>query len=220
MSEGKIKFSCDCGKAYKVPEEFAGKKVKCKQCGESILVPSASESVNSARAEAVSQRSLSAQSSRRSPSGEGKVSAKLPAAAPKPAAAKPAERKHTGDTQVIEVPDITLDRKKYERKRDEEIKKGEGRLVQFEAGKPVKSFRIDKENRTIGRGSSCEVQLKDPSVSKEHVRLEYKMGMFIATDAGSANGLVVNGKKLRRASLKDTDVLQLGNVVLRIDCGK
>jgi pSer/pThr/pTyr-binding forkhead associated (FHA) protein len=46
------------------------------------------------------------------------------------------------------------------------------------------------------------------------------MGMFIATDTGSTNGLAVNGKKVRRASLKDGDVLQLGDVVLRIDCGK
>jgi hypothetical protein len=218
MSEGKIKFSCDCGKAYKVQEEFAGKKVRCKQCGESIVVPSASESVSSARAEAVSQRSV-LQSKRLSPAsgdGEARVSSRLA-----PAAAKPPERRHSGDTQVVEVVDLTPERKKYERKRDDEsIKKGEGKLVQFEAGKAVKSYRLDREDRTLGRSSSCGIQVKEPSISKEHVRFEYKMGMFIATDLGSANGLVVNGKKLRRTSLKDTDVLQLGSVVFRLDCGK
>jgi len=216
MSEGKIKFSCDCGKAYKVPEEFAGKKVKCKQCGESIVVPSASESVSSARAEAVSQRSVVASSRLKTPSGDGSSGRSGAIAAAKPAA----ERKG-GDTQVIEVPDLTPEKKKYERKRDDEsLKKGEAKLVQFEAGKPVKSHRLDKDDRTLGRGSSCAIQVKDPTISKEHVRFEYKMGMFIATDCGSANGLVINGKKLRRASLKDCDVLQLGGVVFRIDCGK
>jgi hypothetical protein len=214
MSEGKIKFSCDCGKAYKVPEEFAGKKVRCKQCGESILVPSASESVNSARAEAVSQRSVIASKRLKSASSDGGGGGKTHA----PPATRPAAR--SGDTQVVDIPDLTPERKKYERKRDEEIKKGEGKLVQFEAGKPVKSYRLDKETRTLGRSSSCEIQVKDSTISKEHVRFEYKMGMFIATDLSSANGLVVNGKKLRRASLKDEDVIQLGSVVFRIDCGK
>jgi hypothetical protein len=208
MSEGKIKFSCACGKAYKVRGEYAGRKIKCNSCGESILIPNASESITSARAEAVSQRAVI-------------PSKRLAAASGASPAAKPAEApvKHSGDTQVIEIPDITQERKKYERKRDEEMKKGEGKLVQFEAGKPVKSFRVDKDS-TLGRGSGCTIQVKDPTISKEHVRFEYKMGIFIATDNGSANGLVVNGKKLRRASLKDTDVLQLGNVVFRFDCGK
>ena len=54
-----IKFACSCGKAYKVPEKFAGKRVKCKQCGEAIRVPSESEtSVQSSRAAAVSKRSV------------------------------------------------------------------------------------------------------------------------------------------------------------------
>src|SRR5262249_9017903 len=121
MSEGKIKFSCDCGKAYKVPEEFAGKKVRCKQCGESILVPSASEAVSSTRAEAVSQRSVLPSKRLKTPSddGGGRPSA--------PAAPKPAERRQGGDTQVVEIADLTQERKKYERKRDEEMKKGEGK---------------------------------------------------------------------------------------------
>ncbi len=35
-----IKFTCkSCKKAYKVPEEYSGKRVKCKQCNEVCIVP-------------------------------------------------------------------------------------------------------------------------------------------------------------------------------------
>ena len=34
--------------------------------------------------------------------------------------------------------------------------------------------------------------VEDKSVSKSHLKLEYMMGMFIATDTQSTNGMVVN----------------------------
>ncbi len=38
-----IQFSCEkCKKAYRIPDNFAGKKVRCKQCGVTTQVPVAS----------------------------------------------------------------------------------------------------------------------------------------------------------------------------------
>jgi hypothetical protein len=34
-----ISFSCDCGKAFEVDEQYAGRKIKCKQCGQALHVP-------------------------------------------------------------------------------------------------------------------------------------------------------------------------------------
>ncbi len=34
-----IAFKCSCGKAYKVPENAAGKKFKCKECEKPLQVP-------------------------------------------------------------------------------------------------------------------------------------------------------------------------------------
>jgi hypothetical protein len=253
VSEATIKFSCECGKAYKVPDKFAGKRVKCKNCGETVAVPSASEQINSARAAAVSQRSVvnskrlekdddddddddeaprssskhpsrsgsgktASSSGRVTPSSSGKVPQIKPQVA-RPASTAPARKPNT-DTQVIDTPDITPDMKKYVKKRDEEMAKATGKLVLFEDGKATKSFRLDKDDKTLGRGSSCDIKLEAKTISKAHLKFEYKLGTFLATDTSSTNGLVVNGKKVRRASLKDGDVLQLGDVVLRIDCAK
>ncbi|TWT51874.1 hypothetical protein KOR42_33480 [Thalassoglobus neptunius] len=35
-----ISFKCSCGRGFKVPDEAAGKKMKCKECGEVVQVPS------------------------------------------------------------------------------------------------------------------------------------------------------------------------------------
>lgn len=212
-----IKFACSCGKAYKVPEKFAGKRVKCKDCGEPIRVPSESEtSIQSTRASAVSKRSVlsSQRVSGRSSAASGRSTSSR--AAPSP------PRKSSG-TERFEPIDLNEGNqlKQFQRKRsDDEFKRGEGRITLFDAasGKPSKAFRLGKEDTTIGRGDACTIKLPLASVSKEHAKIEYKLGTFIITDLQSNNGVVVNGRVIRRSSLKDGDILQLGEAILRIDC--
>lgn len=212
-----IKFACSCGKAYKVPEKFSGKRVKCKDCGEAIRVPSETESsIPSGRAAAVSKRSVvSSQrvpgmSGRSAPSGS---SGRAPVAAP---------RRAGSGTERFEPVDLNEggEQKAYARKRtDEEFKRGEGRLTLFDAAtkKPSKAFRLGKDDVTIGRGD-CTIKVPLASVSKEHAKVEYKLGTYIITDMQSSNGVLVNGRVVRRASLKDGDLLQLGEAILRLDC--
>jgi hypothetical protein len=211
-----IKFACSCGKAYKVPEKFAGKRVKCKQCDEPIRVPSESEDkVNSSRASAVSKRSVL--QSQRVPAGSG-TSGRREASGSKRVEAPKRAGSGTERFTAIDLSDGN-ELKAYQRKRDEEWKRGEGRVTYFEDGKAAKAFRLTKDDVTIGRGEECTVALPVASVSKEHVKIEYKLGTFIATDLQSQNGLVVNGKTVKRSSLKDGDILQLGEAILRVDCG-
>lgn len=210
-----IKFACSCGKAYKVPEKFAGKRVKCKDCGEPIRVPSESEaSVSSTRAAAVSKRSV--MSSQRVSGRSGSVSGR---SAP---SSSSSQRKSSG-TERFEPVDLSDGNqlKQYQRKRtDDEFKRGEGRVTLFDSatGKPSKAFRLGKDDTTIGRGDACTIKLPVASVSKEHAKIEYKLGTFIVTDLQSANGVLVNSRVVRRASLKDGDILQLGEAILRVDC--
>src|SRR5437660_11518719 len=111
MSEATIKFSCECGKAYKVPDKFAGKRVRCKHCGETVAVPSAAEQISSARAAAVSQRSVVSGSSKRISSESSSKPAKVSSA--RLGSAQPA-RRPGGDTQVFEAVDLTPELKKYQ----------------------------------------------------------------------------------------------------------
>ena len=92
-------------------------------------------------------------------------------------------------------------------------------MTYFENGKPKKAFKVNRKGATIGRDDGCSISVPSDSVSSKHLKLEYKLGTFIATDLQSTNGIVLNGRSVRRASLKSGDVLQLGEAILRIDCG-
>ena len=213
-----IRFDCaDCGKEYKVPAKFAGKKVKCKKCGAKIRVPEEGADSNSEKtpSKKVKASATSAKAEKKEASTSTKVAKK-----PKAKSAK-VLKKSSGGTAIIEIPDIEAERKIYESKKKEEKKmtRGTGRLVYFQDGKAVKSFRLDTDTRVIGRGSGCDVLIDDDSLSDQHIKIEVRLGKFIATDLKSSNGLVVNHKKVRRSGLKNGDLIQLGRVVLRIDCG-
>ena len=245
-----IKFACSCGKAYKVPDKFAGKRVKCKQCDETIRVPSQSEGgVSSMRASAVTSQRLmtskrlepasgsgrSSSSGRSSGSGRASSSGKSSRAEAEPeddgesaegagggaaaALARAPKKAKEGDTtDKFTAVDLGNSVKLFQKKKEEQFNRGEGRLTYFEEGKPKKAFKLARADVLIGRGEKCGVQLQVASVSREHVKIEFKLGTYIATDQQSSNGLVVNGRNVRRTSLRDGDVLQLGEAILRIDC--
>ena len=233
-----IKFACSCGKAYKVPDKFAGKRVKCKQCGEAIRVPSQSEGgVSSMRASAVtSQRVLSSKRIEGAGSGRSSGSARASSggrtssaggeeretseSARGAALAKvPKKAKEGATTDKFAAVDLGNSVKLFQRKKEETFARGEGRLTYFEEGKPKKAFKLARSDVMIGRAEKCGVTLPVASVSREHVKIEYKLGSYIATDQQSTNGVVVNGRSVRRSSLRDGDVIQLGEAILRIDCG-
>ncbi len=46
---------------------------------------------------------------------------------------------------------------------------------------------------TVGRGSTCEIQVDDPSLSRHHVRIELAEGRIAVTDLDSTNGTLVGG---------------------------
>jgi hypothetical protein len=220
-----IKFACDCGKTYKVPDKFSGKRVKCKQCGDPIRVPSESQAgVSSTRASAVSKRSvLTSQrvskaggTSRRGSKTSARVSGASARVSARAKKAKPGTK-----TERVKIPDLKKGNKikQFQKaKRDEEFERGEGRLTYYDGGKPVKAFRVDKKGVTVGRSKSCKVTLPLSSVSDEHMKVEYKLGTFISTDLQSVNGIIVNGRSVRRCSLSAGDVIQLGQAILRFDC--
>lgn len=234
-----IKFACTCGKAYKVPEKYAGKRVRCKNCGETVAVPSSSAPISSARASAVSHRSVmgsgrhehradedeeAGEAERDGDEAEARRRGPISARSPAIVSARVqsiSERRPGGDTRRFSPLDITTELKKYVKKRDDDaLGKGMGKLTLFENGKASKSFRLDKEEKVIGRSSRCAITLESRTISKQHARIEYKLGTFIATDLKSLNGLVVNGKPVRRASLRDDDIIQIGDVILRFEQGK
>ena len=66
----------------------------------------------------------------------------------------------------------------------------------------------------VGREAE-DLQLNDPTVSREHVRLFPRNGEWIIEDLGSANGTYVNGVRLRRTlPLRQGDQVRMGSTLL------
>jgi len=70
---------------------------------------------------------------------------------------------------------------------------------------------LQKGPMILGRHASCDIQLPDRQVSREHARIFYTTNGFFMEDLGSKNGTHVNGKLLKRpVPLNDGDMIQIG----------
>src|SRR5687767_5358616 len=63
----------------------------------------------------------------------------------------------------------------------------------------------------IGRSPHCELAISDPSVSRQHARLNVEGTRVTIEDLGSANGVFVNGVRIRGPqALRVGDKVQIG----------
>jgi membrane-bound lytic murein transglycosylase D len=84
-------------------------------------------------------------------------------------------------------------------------------LVEVEGGKvtgqPAKPFL---ESFKIGRDSNCQVRIENPSVSREHLEVRYQNGEWTVCDLNSANGVYLNGRRIKEFSLEQPARITLG----------
>jgi len=68
----------------------------------------------------------------------------------------------------------------------------------------------------IGRGKDNELSLEDNSISRKHAELRRnENGSFEIIDLKSMNGIYVNHEKTSRHTLRDDDLLEIGDIFLR-----
>ena len=70
----------------------------------------------------------------------------------------------------------------------------------------VKQLRV-----VLGRSRDCDIQLADANVSRRHAELRQEGASSWIVDLGSTNGMEVNGKRVKRAKLRDGDTITLGS---------
>lgn len=69
----------------------------------------------------------------------------------------------------------------------------------------------------IGRASSCDIVINDPSVSSKHTRIFVEESKLYIEDLRSLNGTFVSGKKINsKTLLHNSDKVFLGNVPLSL----
>ena len=65
----------------------------------------------------------------------------------------------------------------------------------------------------LGRGEDCDLQVQGDAVSRKHLEIRGDTGgtEFVAIDAGSANGVYINGLLVKdEQTLRDGDLITIG----------
>jgi FhaA, N-terminal domain/FHA domain len=73
---------------------------------------------------------------------------------------------------------------------------------------------LDKRSVVLGRSRDCDIRLSDPNVSRHHAEIRQEGATYWIVDLGSTNGLEVNGRRVKRAKLEDSDRVTLGSTEL------
>ncbi|MBW2459695.1 MAG: FHA domain-containing protein [Deltaproteobacteria bacterium] len=87
---------------------------------------------------------------------------------------------------------------------------------------PNLSLTLDTPRVVIGRSTSCEVQLPDPSVSARHASIRRDGGRTLVMDEGSTNGTLVDGTKLPPQTprpVRDGEMIRIGRIWLELRLG-
>lgn len=79
-----------------------------------------------------------------------------------------------------------------------------------------KEIILSEGENTIGRSSECDHALPVEGVSKRHLRVTVNADTAYAEDMGSSNGTIVNGKIIKKVTLKDGDKIALPNVIFQV----
>lgn len=92
------------------------------------------------------------------------------------------------------------------------------RILVLDGERRGQEFSLEgKDQFKIGRSTSSDVRLPDAKVSRHHCLIESARGEFVIIDLESANGTIVNGEKIAKATLKNGDFLRLGFTMLKFE---
>lgn len=91
------------------------------------------------------------------------------------------------------------------------------RLVQTVGSLAGTEFPLQLDNHLIGRAGDADIRLKSESVSRHHARVIRRQDEYVIEDLGSSHGVHLNELRVHSAILRDGDVLQLADVVLKYE---
>ncbi|HVT16632.1 MAG TPA: mechanosensitive ion channel domain-containing protein [Thermoanaerobaculia bacterium] len=92
------------------------------------------------------------------------------------------------------------------------------RLFVTEGPERGQSLALDGGPVVVGRSRACSLPLTDPNASKEHLRIAWEDGAYVASDLGSSFGTRINGKAASRAALAPLDRIAVGDTVIIFEC--
>lgn len=89
------------------------------------------------------------------------------------------------------------------------------------AGQQAREIPIHGDEFLLGRGSDCDLRLRDINISRHHCLIRVRPGELTLVDLGSSNGSYVNGTRVvSQADLKAGDEIRIGELRFLVDLGE
>src|SRR6476620_7775304 len=79
-----------------------------------------------------------------------------------------------------------------------------------------KEFILNDGENVIGRGADNDVSVPVEGISKKHLKVTVNGETAFAEDMGSSNGTLINGKIIKRLTIKDGDKIALPNLIFQV----
>lgn len=73
-------------------------------------------------------------------------------------------------------------------------------------------IELQKKQTIIGRTSECDIQLPSNRVSRKHACIDFRNEEYHLRDLESTNGVFVNGIRIVRCVLRNTDQIEIGGI--------
>jgi len=92
------------------------------------------------------------------------------------------------------------------------------RLIGTQGSYAMSIFELTSDITTLGREMDNTIPLpNDTTVSRHHARIAREAGGYVAYDAGSSNGIFVNGDKVEQRAIQPGDEIQVGTTKFRFE---
>jgi predicted component of type VI protein secretion system len=96
----------------------------------------------------------------------------------------------------------------------------DARIWVSNGGEAPRSVGLSGERMVVGRSPEADLRLEDEAVSWNHLEIERRGEVLMATDLDSRNGTALNGEPLDRSRrLRDGDTLIVGGHRLEVSVG-
>jgi hypothetical protein len=90
-------------------------------------------------------------------------------------------------------------------------------LIEVGGGKRTAfTIAVARKGIIIGRSSTCEFVVDDPTVSSKHCLIRWEGNGWIVRDLRSRNGVIVNGTRVPEQALAKDDVITIGRMRIRV----
>ncbi|MBL8955280.1 MAG: sigma 54-dependent Fis family transcriptional regulator [Myxococcaceae bacterium] len=92
--------------------------------------------------------------------------------------------------------------------------------LKVQTGRAVQERKLDLSAVTVGSDPACDVVVDDAAVSRRHCVVQLGEKGVSVRDAGSRNGVVMNGARIVEAFIEPGHVLELGDSKLWLETGR